>query len=117
MWFNLCVPSISQIQSDLIDRRLKAEKRELKRMVKVLLLGAGESGKSTFLKQMRIIHGNGYKVSDISTGYCGCYLGATSLREQTFFFVHTGIAGSYLRQSSGIDGIVHRLVGYVKRIR
>jgi len=54
-----------RIQSDLIDRRLKAEKRELKRMVKVLLLGAGESGKSTFLKQMRIIHGNGYKENDL----------------------------------------------------
>lgn len=53
-----------RIQSDLIDRRLKAEKRELKRMVKVLLLGAGESGKSTFLKQMRIIHGTGYKEMD-----------------------------------------------------
>jgi len=53
-----------RIQSDLIDRRLKAEKRELKRMVKVLLLGAGESGKSTFLKQMRIIHGAGYKEAD-----------------------------------------------------
>lgn len=53
-----------RIQSDLIDRRLKAEKREMKRMVKILLLGAGESGKSTFLKQMRIIHGNGYREMD-----------------------------------------------------
>jgi len=53
-----------RIQSDLIDRRLKAEKREMKRMVKVLLLGAGESGKSTFLKQMRIIHGVGYRETD-----------------------------------------------------
>jgi len=54
-----------KIQSDLIDRRLKFEKKELKRQVKILLLGTGESGKSTFLKQMRIIHGSGYKDADL----------------------------------------------------
>ncbi|XP_043195533.1 guanine nucleotide-binding protein subunit alpha homolog [Amphibalanus amphitrite] len=48
-----------------IDLELDKEKRMLRRQVKLLLLGAGESGKSTFLKQMRIIHGYGFDTESL----------------------------------------------------
>uniref|UniRef100_A0A3Q2R432 Guanine nucleotide-binding protein subunit alpha n=1 Tax=Fundulus heteroclitus TaxID=8078 RepID=A0A3Q2R432_FUNHE len=47
-----------------IDSILKKEKSKNKNELKLLLLGTGESGKSTFIKQMRIIHGKGYEESD-----------------------------------------------------
>ncbi|XP_028827718.1 guanine nucleotide-binding protein subunit alpha-12 [Denticeps clupeoides] len=40
-----------------IDAMLERERRATRRQVKLLLLGAGESGKSTFLTQIRIITG------------------------------------------------------------
>ena len=46
-----------RFRSEQIDKMLEKEKHRFRRQVKLLLLGAGESGKSTFLKQMRIIHG------------------------------------------------------------
>lgn len=47
-----------------IDRMLKVHKRMDRRELKLLLLGTGESGKSTFIKQMRIIHGSGFSEQD-----------------------------------------------------
>lgn len=44
-------------RSKKIDQMIKQDQRKMQQEVKLLLLGAGESGKSTFLKQMKIIHG------------------------------------------------------------
>ncbi|XP_068246979.1 guanine nucleotide-binding protein G(q) subunit alpha-like [Palaemon carinicauda] len=54
-----------------IERQLRKDKRDARRELKLLywvrpslLLSTGESGKSTFIKQMRIIHGAGYSDED-----------------------------------------------------
>ncbi|KAI9348452.1 guanine nucleotide binding protein, alpha subunit [Zopfochytrium polystomum] len=50
----------NKMRNDEIDAALKKEKLNQRNEVKMLLLGAGESGKSTILKQMKLIHDNGY---------------------------------------------------------
>ncbi|CAN9504544.1 unnamed protein product [Ophioblennius macclurei] len=47
-----------------IEKQLRLDKHNFRRELKLLLLGTGESGKSTFIKQMRIIHGSGYSEVD-----------------------------------------------------
>ncbi|KAI8384610.1 G protein alpha subunit [Radiomyces spectabilis] len=49
-----------KLRSEEIDNELRMEKMNIRNEVKLLLLGAGESGKSTILKQMKLIHDSGF---------------------------------------------------------
>ncbi|EUB58065.1 Guanine nucleotide-binding protein G(o) subunit alpha [Echinococcus granulosus] len=51
-------------QSRNIDKKLKEDGMQAAKDVKLLLLGAGESGKSTIVKQMKIIHEGGFTQED-----------------------------------------------------
>ncbi|CAD6501234.1 BgTH12-01487 [Blumeria graminis f. sp. triticale] len=53
-------------RSQMIDRSLEVDSKRLRRECKILLLGSGESGKSTIVKQMKIIHQNGYTVDELA---------------------------------------------------
>ena len=46
-----------------IDKQIQQDKQEFlnkQKEPKILILGSGDSGKTTLLKQIQIIHGNGY---------------------------------------------------------
>ncbi|XP_064606328.1 guanine nucleotide-binding protein subunit alpha-12-like [Liolophura sinensis] len=64
---------VQRSRSKSIDKILAKEKLQFRRTVKILLLGAGESGKSTFLKQMRIIHGQDYDEDALKEFKCVVY--------------------------------------------
>ena len=53
-----------ELLSQEIERQIRRDRHKSKNELKLLLLGTGESGKSTFVKQMRIIHGTGFSNED-----------------------------------------------------
>ncbi len=68
---NLCsctdiiIDKESKDKHDFIERELKKDLKILNKEIKILLLGTGESGKSTIAKQMKIIYLNGFTVDEV----------------------------------------------------
>ncbi|KAG6333934.1 hypothetical protein ID866_5156 [Astraeus odoratus] len=54
-------------RSKSIDRQIEEDARKFRKECKILLLGAGESGKSTVVKQMKIIHQGGFTDDELMT--------------------------------------------------
>jgi guanine nucleotide-binding protein G(i) subunit alpha len=52
--------------SDEIDRQIEEDSKKFRKECKILLLGSGEGGKSTIVKQMKIIHQNGYNTEELA---------------------------------------------------
>lgn len=61
-----CESSEKRLHNE-IEKRLRHDKILARKEVKLLLLGTGESGKSTFMKQMKIIHDNGFKRKELES--------------------------------------------------
>ncbi|TFK34414.1 heterotrimeric G-protein alpha subunit, GPA3-like protein [Crucibulum laeve] len=53
-------------RSDAIDKQIEEDNKRFKRECKILLLGSGESGKSTIVKQMKIIHQDGFSAPELA---------------------------------------------------
>lgn len=55
----------ARLRSSQIDRQIAELARQDCNVIKILLLGAGESGKSTIVKQMKIIHNEGFSDEEL----------------------------------------------------
>jgi GTPase SAR1 family protein len=58
---SLCNPGPNTIKLSFLD--LQSDRKRRQKEHRILLLGCGEAGKSTFIKQMRIIHSAGWNKS------------------------------------------------------
>lgn len=96
----------AKARSSAIDRQLRHDLKDFENTIKILLLGAGESGKSTVVKQMKIIHGDGYSKEELQT-FTPVILGnlATSIKVVVAAMEKLGISFSDPRSPENAEAI------------
>ena len=70
---NACCPTQAQAQSQQVQNEINASQKISEKTHKLLLLGPGNSGKSTFFKQLCKIHSNGFQSEDIQMAQQNIY--------------------------------------------
>ncbi|CAD6187234.1 unnamed protein product [Caenorhabditis auriculariae] len=65
MGIRLCKPDGAQNNSKRIDLELRQAGEELQKKVKILVLGASDAGKSTIVKQLRILYQDGFNDTEM----------------------------------------------------
>uniref|UniRef100_A0A1I7Z6U2 Guanine nucleotide-binding protein G(O) subunit alpha n=1 Tax=Steinernema glaseri TaxID=37863 RepID=A0A1I7Z6U2_9BILA len=96
--------------SKQIDKQLYAQKARM--IQKLLLLGPGESGKSTCLKQMQILHNNGFTQAEIEDRKCIVYSNTVqSMLAITSNMPNLGIALDDPKLDNGIQAIQRHVDG------
>ncbi|XP_063747601.1 guanine nucleotide-binding protein G(q) subunit alpha-like isoform X2 [Eleginops maclovinus] len=128
----LCVCCLSEEQKTSIEvdkeiaRILKQQKKKERKEIKILLLGTGESGKTTFIRQMRIIHGRGFSEEE-RRSFAKCIFqniltamkamtGAMTVLKIPYFIPENEIYGKWLQDINTVQ-ISHLERGYVDAIR
>lgn len=91
--------------SNTIDRELDKARQQEELKVKLLLLGAGESGKSTIFKQMRILHGAPRTDDDLRMyGVVVRSNIITAMRKLLQHLRNLGLEEKLARESTAVDG-------------
>ncbi|CAL4121790.1 unnamed protein product [Meganyctiphanes norvegica] len=70
MGFRICGSDPERRKSKEIEKKINTWMKDYNKVMKMLLLGAGESGKTTIIKQMKILHINGFSKEEFAEKRC-----------------------------------------------
>eukprot|EP00834_Sanchytrium_tribonematis_P001082 NODE_23_length_42016_cov_0.755803.p20 type:complete len:212 gc:universal NODE_23_length_42016_cov_0.755803:9273-8638(-) len=94
--------NVARQKNSQIEEGLKKDAENLKKEAKILLLGSGESGKSTIVRQMKIMHMNGYSKQEClafkASIYMNIFTGIMLLNDGILNKLKIGWSSDVIRQ-------------------